>query len=318
MTYQESIKNVVQKFYDVTKENATSRHYTFSYWWIESNFGLDLNDKNVRDDVHEMSYSNEFCDLIQTIDFDDDEKEVLVMIWESNNKKKYTLKEYEKFCKDALIIPPFEDDEQVEEWFNTHKIHITANNCVMELEYDADTVNEIKFALQEIHEAILGDGTATTGNTVGSEYRDATWKDILRFNIMRLVYDGKTIEWATKYTINDFDIGSYKKCMEAINHHTWYNDEFEVNFFKLSSKDMNKIFIHEERKQAIKEMICTKLDIFETISKDGRHCDQTIIFDYSIHPAGHLVAWHYGVDLDKNSEDNQDYINEYIKKMIGE
>jgi hypothetical protein len=51
MTYQEQIKNTVQKFYDVTKANATSRHYTFSYWWIESNFGLDLNEdyRNLKD-----------------------------------------------------------------------------------------------------------------------------------------------------------------------------------------------------------------------------------------------------------------------------
>ena len=114
MTYQEQIKKAVQEFYDVTKAFATSRHYTLSYWWVESNFGLDLSDKKVRDDVHEMSYSNEFCDLIQTLDFDDDKKEVTIMIWASNNKKKYTLKEWENFCKDALIMPPFEDDEQID------------------------------------------------------------------------------------------------------------------------------------------------------------------------------------------------------------
>lgn len=232
--------------------------------------------------------------------------------------KNYTLKDYEKFCKDALIMPPFEGDEQIEEWFNTHKIHIAANNCVIELEYDADAVNEIEFCLREIHEAILGDGAATTGNTVGSEYRDATWKDILRLNIMRLVYNGKEMEWAIKYTINDFGISSFEKCIEVINNQTFYNDEFEVNFFKLSSEGMEKLFISKERRQAIKEMICKELDISEAIDKKGRHCDRTIIIDYSIHPAGHLVTWHCGADLDENSEDNQYYINEYIKKMIGE
>ena len=169
MAYQETIKKAVQEFYDVTKAFASSRHYTLSYWWVESNFGLDLSDKKVRDDVHEMSYSDEFCDLIQTVDFDDDKKEVTIMIWASNNKKKYTLKEWKTFCKEALGMPPFEDDEQLEEWFDTHKIHITANNCVMELDYDADAVNEIEFALQEIYEAIYGDGTPTTGNTVNNE-----------------------------------------------------------------------------------------------------------------------------------------------------
>ena len=37
--------------------------------------------------------------------------------------KKYTLENYEEFCKDALVMPPFEDDEQLEEWFDTHKVH---------------------------------------------------------------------------------------------------------------------------------------------------------------------------------------------------
>ena len=50
----------------------------------------------------------------------------------------------------------------------------------MELDYDADAINEIEFGLREIHEAILGSGEATTGNTVGSIYRPATLKDIIR------------------------------------------------------------------------------------------------------------------------------------------
>ena len=65
--------------------------------------------------------------------------------------KKYTLENYEEFCKDALIMPPFEDDEQIEKWFDTHKIHIIANGCDMELEYDADAVNEVEYSLREIH-----------------------------------------------------------------------------------------------------------------------------------------------------------------------
>jgi hypothetical protein len=101
MDYQQQVEKAVQEFYDVTKAFATSSHYTLSYWWVESNFGLDLSDKQVQSDVHEMSYSDGFCDLIQTLDFDDTKKEVIVMIWESNNKKmkKYTLKDYEEFCR---------------------------------------------------------------------------------------------------------------------------------------------------------------------------------------------------------------------------
>jgi hypothetical protein len=317
MDYQIMIKDAVKGLYEITKKYATSRHCTIPYWRVKAHFGVDLSDKNVRDDVWEMSYSNEFCDLIQTVDFDDDKKEVLVMLWESNNKKRYTLKEWEKFCKEALVMPPFEDDEQIEEWFKTHKIHITANHCVMELDYDADAVNEIEFALREIHEAILGDGTATTGNTIGSEYRDATWKDIVRFNIMRFVYNGKSMKEAIKLTIHSFDSLSYAKCLNEINNQTFYNDEFEVNFFRLSSDGMDKLFEGSERRRVIKEMLCKKLQLSEMIDEHGAHDDKTVIIDYSIHPSGHLVGWHYGVDWDINSSVNQQYINDYIKEMVG-
>ena len=316
MNYQIMIENAVRGLYEITKANATSRHCTIPYWRVKAHFGVDLSDKQVRDDVWEMSYSDKFCDLIQTMDFDDDQKEVTVMIWASNNKKKYTLKDWEAFCKNALTMPPFEDDDQIEEWFKTHKIHITANNCVMELEYDADAINEIEFSLREIYNAIYGDGTATTGNTIGSEYRNATWKDILRLNIMRRVYEGKSMKEAIYLTIQDFTIHSYENCMKEINNQTSYNDEFEVNFFRISSDGMEKLFDMAERFTAIKEMICKNIELSEMIDKDGKHDDKTVITDYSIHPSGHLVGWHYGVDWDINSEVNQQCINDYIKEMI--
>lgn len=101
MNYQEQIKKTVQEFYDVTKAYATSRHYTLSYWWVESNFGLDLNDKQVRDDVWEMSYSNDFADLIQTLDFDDIKKEVTIMIWVQGEGAKKEIEEVkEMYCVD--------------------------------------------------------------------------------------------------------------------------------------------------------------------------------------------------------------------------
>ena len=187
----------------------------------------------------------------------------------------------------------------------------------MELDYDADAINEIEFSLREIHNAIYGDGTATTGNTIGSEYRDATWKDIVRLNIMRRVYDGSSMKEAIRFTIRDFSIDSYKNCMKEINNQTSYNDEFEVNFFKISSDGMEKLFDTKERIAAIKEMICKKIELSEMIAQDGKHDDKTVITDYSIHPAGQLVGWHYGVDWDVNSVVNQQYINYYIKEMIG-
>ena len=225
MNYQVMIEDAVKGLYEITKANATSRHCTIPYWRVKAHFGVDLNHKKVRDDVWEMSYSDEFCDLIQTIDFDDDRKEVTVMLWKSNNKKKYKLENYEEFCKKALTMPSFEDDKQIEKWFDTHKIQITANNCVMELDYDADAVNEIEFALREIHEAILGDGTATTGNTIGSEYRDATWKDILRFAVWDGFYeDSHSIEAEVQKCIASFSKNKFTEVMQKIENQTSAND----------------------------------------------------------------------------------------------
>ena len=322
MNYQEQIKKVVQEFYDVTKAFATSRHYTLSYWWVESNFGLDLRDEKIRDDVHEMSYSNDFADLIQTLDFDDTKKEVTIMIWGKGNMakeiKKYTLENYKEFCDNALICPPFEDEENWQKWINEHKIQIIANNCVMELDYDADAVNEIDFSLREIHRAILGDGEPTTGNTIGSEYRNATWKDILRFYVLNRCYNtSNSLKDCVQNCISRFSRAEFEKTMKAIDEQTSINDELEINFFKLETQDLWKIFDEDEREQAFREILCSNIEIEELIDKDGKHADKVVVTDYSIKPSGDIVGWHYGVDFDKNSENNQHYINKYIEEMIG-
>ena len=156
MNYQETIQKAVQEFYDVTKAFAASRHYTLSYWWVKSNFGLDLNDEKVRDDIWEMTCSSKFCDLIQTLDFDNNKKEVMVMLWWSNNKKKYTINDYKEFCNNALESPPLDDFDDgnidEEEWYKTHKIHIMVGNHDMELDYYADNVTEIYGALEEMYQ----------------------------------------------------------------------------------------------------------------------------------------------------------------------
>ena len=245
-------------------------------------------------------------------------EELREMIKEKKEMKKYTLKEWKEFCKDALIMPPFEDDEQVEEWFKTHKIHIATNNCVMELEYDADAVNELEFSLGEIYEAIHGSGKPTTGNTMGSEYRDATWKDILRFAVLDGFYeDSHSLEVEIDECINRFTPRRLEEIMKKINEQTSMNDELKVNFFKLETEDLWKIFYKEERRKAFKEILCSNVELSEMINEKGGRDDIVVIMDYSILPFGNLVGWHYGVDWDINSDVNQSYINDYIKGMIG-
>lgn len=254
---------------------------------------------------------------VSSSDIRDIVEELRKMIKEKKEMKKYTLKEWKEFCKDALIIPPFEDDEQIEKWFDAHKIHIIANGCDMELEYDADAVNEIEFSLREIYEAIHGSGKPTTGNTMGSEYRDATWKDILRFAVLDGFYeDSHSLEAEIDECINRFTPRRLEEIMKKINEQTSMNDELKVNFFKLETEDLWKIFDKEERKKAFKEILCSNVELSEMINEKGGRDDIVVIMDYSILPFGNLVGWHYGVDWDINSDVNQSYINDYIKGMI--
>ena len=215
-------------------------------------------------------------------------------------------------------MPPFEDDEQLEEWFDTHKIHITANNCVMELEYDADAVNEIEFALQEINEAINGDGTPTTGNTVGSEYPSATWKDILKVAVL-MIFERNDYNYkgAIKTVHKFFDDGHLREAlMFAAKGYDELNYHFKVNFLKVETNKLHKLFDEQARYEALQSILCSDLHIEELYDQEGRCADKVMLTDYSIRPTGDFVGWHYGVDWDKDSEDNQYYIQEYIKELF--
>ena len=204
--------------------------------------------------------------------------------------KKYTLKDYKKFCKEALICPPFEDDEQIERWFETHKVQIIANDCVIELDYDADTINEIEFSLGEIHEAILGSGEATTGNTVGSQYRQAELKDIVRWFIMEhhknddypnwFDYANKAIEELTDVRLV---IDLYE---EARNLEKYIDFKCNWHNFKVESlKDATK----EGIKKIILDLVGSELEI----SYDP-HTDKSFIIDYTFKESGDFVNWAWG------------------------
>lgn len=232
--------------------------------------------------------------------------------------KKYTLENYEEFCKKALICPPFEDEENWQKWIDEHKVQIIANDCVMELDYDADVINEIEFSLREIHGAILGDGTATTGNTVGSEYPNATWKDILKVAVL-MIFEQNDYNYkgAIKTIHKFFDDEHFREALIfAAKEYDALNDHFKVNFLKIDSHELHKLFDEQERYEALKSILCSDIHIEELYDQEGRCADKVMLTDYSVRPTGDFVGWHYGVDWDKNSEDNQYYIQEYIKEML--
>ena len=320
MTYEQQIGMIVTYLYNETKCFATSSTYHIPYAKIKNAYGMWVGTRNVQDDIREK-FGNNHLDRIQALDFDDIKQEVIVMIWESNNKmKRYTIDNYEEFCKNALQMPPIEqfEDGSIDEgeWYKQHNIHIVTGNHDIELEYHADNVNEIEYALREMYEVEKDYKYATTGNTVGSEYPNATWKDILRFAVWYgFCEDSHDLGVEIQKCIQDFYRDTFTFVMKRIEEQTSYNDELEVNFSKLETKDLWKLFDEKERKQAFKEILCSKVEIEELYDKDGKCADKVVITDYSIHPHGHLVGWHYGVDWDKDSEDNQYYIQNYIEEM---
>lgn len=83
--------------------------------------------------------------------------------------KKYTIENCKEFCDNALVVPPMEEfeDGSIDEvaWYKEHAIHITVGNHDIELDYNADNVNEIYTALQEMYEIEVDIRNATTGGT---------------------------------------------------------------------------------------------------------------------------------------------------------
>lgn len=202
---------------------------------------------------------------------------------------KYTLKDYKKFCEEALICPPYDDDEQFEEWIETHKIQIIANNCVMELDYDADAVNEIEFSLKEIHEAILGDGEATTGNTFGSQYRPSELKDVVRWFIMEHYenYGDGWFDYAKKAVEELTDIQLVIELYEEARQIEKIID-FKCNWhnFKVES-------LKDATKEGIKKIILDLVGSDIEVSYDS-HTDKSFIIDYTFKESGDFINWSWG------------------------
>ena len=218
--------------------------------------------------------------------------------------KKYTLKNYKQFCKEALVCPPCEDDDQFEKWIENHKIQIIANDCVMELDYDADVVNEIEFGLKEMHEAILGSGEATMGNTVGSQYRQAELKDIVRWFIIEHYKNDDYSNWfdyakkaVEELTDVQLAIDLYEEARNLEKH-----IDFKCNWhnFKVESlKDATK----EGIKKIILDLVGSELEI----SYDP-YTDKSFIIDYTFKESGDFINWSWGqINEDEKNTLLKDY-----------
>ena len=222
--------------------------------------------------------------------------------------KKYTLENYEEFCKDALIMPPFEDDEQIEKWFDTHKIHIIANGCDMELEYDADAVNEVEYSLREIHRAILGDGTPTTGNTITK--RVATMKDLVQYYLLdnSMKYSDREFP---KYVKNIFDVNWVEFYESIIENKKYdeYEDWIDCDFRTFDARTFTS------NRDKLKEIVLSLIGTNYTIRTDG---EVAFIIDYSLKTPGVLINWFYYSDNDNLDEIAKAYIEMYKKELFKE
>ena len=228
---------------------------------------------------------------------------------EVNEMKKFTLENYQEFCDEALIMPPFEEDGDIETWFDNHKICISANDCVIELDYDADAVNGIDFALREIHEAILGSGEATTGNTVGSEYRPAELKDVVRYFIMCRYENWGGLNWfdyAKQAVVEMTDIqsviGVYEQAREIEK-----NSDFKCNWHNFKVESL-KNATEEGIKKIILDWVGSELEI----SYDP-NTDKSFIIDYTFKESGYFVDWSWG---DINEDEKRTLLNDYKAQIF--
>ena len=297
----EKMKMVVGAMYDITIEFACSRTYGIPYDWIEDRFGIDLSDTKTQSDIRDAWCSGEHMDLISDMDFDNTHKEVYVMTWEigkGNDKmdviKRYNLKDYKKFCDEALVCPPIDEFENgtidEDEWYRNHYIKISTGNHEINIGYGADEVNEIEYTLREIYNAVEGDGEATIGNTYGSQYRPAELKDVVRHFIMCRYENWGGLNWfdyAKQAVVEMSDINSVigvyehaKMIAKQIDFKcNWHN--FELKSLKDATEDgIRKIII---------DLVGSDIEI----SYDPR-TDKSFIVDFTFKESGDFIDWSWG------------------------
>ena len=235
-------------------------------------------------------------------------EEVEEEIEEVQEMKKYTLENYREFCENALVVPPFDENEpnDWDEWFEEHKIHITVGNHDIELTYHADNVNEIEYALKEMYEVEMDIKSATTGNTVGSQYRPAKMIDFIRVYIDIKMQEGRKFNELLDDVVCGFNIYYFNLAKNYIKaNYKLCCNEYECDFSKfdvIHDLDFNNI------EDLIIETVCTKYEV----SYDEA-ADRSYIVDFSLRNSGEFVGWTWGSD----ENDIKEIIRQYKVDTFG-
>lgn len=225
----------------------------------------------------------------------------IIEIEEEDEMKKYELKDYKEFCREALVYPPLDEFDNgtvdEEEWYKQHYIKITCNNHEINVGYGADEVNEIKFSLREIYEAVLGDGEATTGNTFGSQYRPCELKDVVRWFIMWRYNNYGGLNWFDYAKQAVEELSDIKSIIGVYKHAKKIEKDIEFNCnwhnFKVES-------LEDATEEGIKKIILDWVGSDIEVSYDP-HTDKSFIIDYTFNVSGDFIDWSWG-ELDKNND----------------
>ena len=208
--------------------------------------------------------------------------------------KKYELKDYKKFCDEVLVAPPCEefDDGTIDEmeWYETHKVKIIIGDNKIELPYDADVVNELDYTLREIYEAIEGSGEATTGNTFGSQYRQAELKDVVRHFIMCRYENYGGLNWfdyARQAVVEMSDITSV---IGVYGHARMIAKQidFKCNWHNFKIESLKDATV-EGIKKIILDLVGSNIEISYDMSTD-----KSFIIDYTFKDSGDFIDWCWG------------------------
>ena len=173
-----------------------------------------------------------------------------------------------------------------------------------------------------MYDVEYGDSGATTGNTVGSQYRSAELKDIVRIAVQsdwdnfgyKLDGFAEFIQYFIKKEWNIEKIMWYYNLIQKdINEYTRI---CQCNFNKLDMstiRDVNSELI----KKTIDELICTDRELLYGITPNNESSDIVFVMDHTLKTAGELIGWFYGQD-DIDEEYIDELVDDYKRKLLGE